>query len=53
MSILFHPFLTTDEDKMALLKEIVEKIGLDPEIWCAPCGEVATWVRDHRSQFGF
>lgn len=53
MSILFHPFLTTDEEKMALLKEIVEKIGLDPEIWCAPCSEVATWVKDHRSQFGF
>ncbi|KAH8755751.1 hypothetical protein F5883DRAFT_430450 [Diaporthe sp. PMI_573] len=53
MSILFHPFLTTDEDKMALLKEVVEKIGLDPEIWCAPCGEVAAWVRDHRGQFGF
>lgn len=53
MSILFHPFLTTDEEKMALLKEIVEKIGTDSDIWCAPCSEVATWVKDHRSQFGF
>lgn len=53
MSILFHPFLTTDEDRMALLEEIVRKIGSDQDIWCAPCAEVATWVRDHSSSFGF
>lgn len=53
MSILFHPFLTTDEDRMAVLEEVVRKIGSDQEIWCAPCSEVATWVKDHKSGFGF
>lgn len=53
MSILFHPFLTTDDDRMAVLEEVVRKIGRDGEIWCAPCSDVATWVRDHRSSFGF
>lgn len=52
MSILFHPFLTTDEARMAVLEEVVGKIGSDQEIWCAPCSEVATWVRDHKSGFG-
>lgn len=53
MSILFHPFLTTDEDKMKLLGDIVKKIGADADVWCAPCGEVAGWVSDHRAEFGF
>lgn len=53
MSILFHPFLTTDEARMAVLEEVVRKIGSDQEIWCAPCSEVATWVKDHSSGFGF
>ncbi|KAI3400803.1 hypothetical protein diail_2013 [Diaporthe ilicicola] len=53
MSVLFHPFLTTDEDRMAVLEETVDKIGLDQDIWCAPCAEVATWVKDHSSDFGF
>ncbi|KAL1852439.1 hypothetical protein Daus18300_012198 [Diaporthe australafricana] len=53
MSILFHPFLTTDEDRMAVLEEVVKKIGSDGDIWCAPCSEVATWVKDHRNNFGF
>lgn len=53
MSILFHPFLTTDEARMAVLEEVVRKIGSDQDIWCAPCSEVATWVKDHKSGFGF
>lgn len=53
MSILFHPFLTTDEARMAVLEEVVRKIGSDQEIWCAPCHEVATWAKDHSSSFGF
>lgn len=53
MSILFHPFLTTDEARMAVLEEVVRKLGSDRDIWCAPCSEVATWVRDHKSSFGF
>lgn len=53
MSILFHPFLTTDEARMAVLEEVVRKIGSDGEVWCAPCSEVATWVKDHSGGFGF
>lgn len=53
LSVLFHPFLTTDEERMGLLSEIVNMISGDDEVWCAPCGEVAGWVRDHRAEFGF
>ncbi|KUI52615.1 hypothetical protein VP1G_10505 [Cytospora mali] len=53
ISILFHPFLQTSEDRFEVLREVLARISSDDEIWCAPCGEVATWVREHASQFGF
>jgi peptidoglycan/xylan/chitin deacetylase (PgdA/CDA1 family) len=53
ISILFHPFLQTSEDRFDVLREVLERIGGDDEIWCAPCGEVAGWVREHADQFGF
>lgn len=53
MSILFHPFLITDEERMTVLEEVVQKIGQDHEIWCAPCEEVTKWVKGHESNFGF
>lgn len=52
ISILFHPFLQTSEDRFDVLREVLERIGGDDEIWCAPCGEVARWVREHADQFG-
>lgn len=52
MSFLFHPFLTTSEDRFQVLHDVLERLRGDPEIWVAPCHEVAEWVSEHADQFG-
>jgi peptidoglycan/xylan/chitin deacetylase (PgdA/CDA1 family) len=52
VSILFHPFLQTSEERLAVVKEVVETIKKDPRVWCAPCTEVADWVLQHPNLFG-
>ncbi|KXX77091.1 Peptidoglycan deacetylase [Madurella mycetomatis] len=47
LSILFHPFLQTSEEKFGVLEDVLKKISADEEIWVAPCREVAEWVADH------
>ncbi|KAL1865929.1 hypothetical protein VTK73DRAFT_5013 [Phialemonium thermophilum] len=51
LSILFHPFLQTSEEKLAVLEEVLRRLGSDQDIWCAPCQEVAHWVRENADQF--
>lgn len=51
ISILFHPFLQTSEEKLAVMETILGRLSRDPTIWCAPCGEVANWVATHASAF--
>ncbi|KAK3935975.1 hypothetical protein QBC46DRAFT_297107 [Diplogelasinospora grovesii] len=51
MSILFHPFLQTSEDKFAVLGEVLQRLSADEDIWCAPCNEVAEWVAEHSDLF--
>lgn len=53
ISILFHPFLTTSEDKFKVLHDVLERLREDADIWVAPCNEVAKWVSEHADQFGF
>lgn len=53
VSVLFHPFLTTDPERLGVLEEVLEYLRLDEEIWVAPCVEVAKWVTEHREDFGF
>ncbi|KAK5657499.1 hypothetical protein OQA88_3071 [Cercophora sp. LCS_1] len=53
LSVLFHPFLTTDDERFGVMDEVVRKLSEDGEIWCAPCGQVAEWVREHEGEFGF
>lgn len=53
ISILFHPFLTTSEEKFKVLEEVLQRLREDPNIWVAPCNEVAKWVSDHAEEFGF
>ncbi len=50
-SILFHPFLQTSNEKLAVMEQVLDRIGHDPEIWCAPCDQVAQWVTDHPDMF--
>ncbi|KAK3897361.1 hypothetical protein C8A05DRAFT_19856 [Staphylotrichum tortipilum] len=52
MSVLFHPFLQTSEERLAVMEEVVKRIAEDGEIWVAPCREVAEWVRAHPDEFG-
>lgn len=53
ISILFHPFLTTSEEKFKILEDVLQRLRGDPDIWVAPCNEVARWVSEHAGQFGF
>lgn len=53
LSILFHPFLTTSEEKFGVLEEVLQRLRGDPNIWVAPCNEVARWVSEHADLFGF
>ena len=50
-SVLFHPFLQTSEDKFAVLDGFLDQLVRNPDIWCAPCDEVARWVQDHPELF--
>lgn len=51
LSVLFHPFLQTDEEKFALMEKVLKRIGEDGRIWVAPCKEIAEWVRQHPELF--
>lgn len=51
ISILFHPFLQTSEEKLDVLEEVLQKISSDKDLWVAPCNEVAAWVREHAESF--
>lgn len=51
ISILFHPFLQLSEEKFSILDVILDRISKDPDIWCAPCNQVAQWVTEHASFF--
>ncbi|KAK7749551.1 hypothetical protein SLS53_000127 [Cytospora paraplurivora] len=53
VSILFHPFLQTSEERLEVLEEVLARISGDDEIWCAQCADVAKWVREHAGRFGF
>jgi len=46
MSILFHPFLTTTDERLAVMEEVVSRVRADPEIYCSPCRDVARWVQE-------
>ncbi|KAH6623386.1 hypothetical protein F5144DRAFT_605885 [Chaetomium tenue] len=51
MSILFHPFLQTSEEKFEVMQDVLRRISEDGQIWVAPCKEVAEWVKKHPEVF--
>jgi peptidoglycan/xylan/chitin deacetylase (PgdA/CDA1 family) len=51
ISFLFHPILQTSEEKLSVMREVVEHISKDTRIWCAPCNDVADWVLKHPDSF--
>ncbi|KAK1774932.1 hypothetical protein QBC45DRAFT_423660 [Copromyces sp. CBS 386.78] len=44
LSILFHPFLQTNEEKLAVFEDVLKRISNDPDIFCAPCRDAAKMV---------
>lgn len=46
VSVLFHPFLQTSDERFAVMGEVLQCISCDPNIWCAPCHEVSRWVAE-------
>lgn len=46
MSILFHPFLQTSEEKLAVMDRILARLASDSSVWCARCKDVAVWVAE-------
>lgn len=51
LSVLFHPFLQISEEKFAVLERVLKRIAGDQDIWCAPCGVVASWVVGNKGSF--
>ncbi|KAK3997989.1 hypothetical protein QBC44DRAFT_255193, partial [Cladorrhinum sp. PSN332] len=47
LSVLFHPFLTISEERLRVMKDVVQRISEDERIWVVPCSEVAGWVEEH------
>lgn len=43
-SILFHPFLQTSDEKLAVMDRVLARLASDSSVWCAPCRDVASWV---------
>lgn len=44
VSILFHPFLQDSEEKLEVLEDVLKRIANDPDIFSAPCRDVAEIV---------
>lgn len=51
LSVLFHPFLTTTDERLRVVEDVLARIAGDPDVWCAPCNEVARWVSEHSERF--
>jgi len=50
-SILFHPFLQTDEEKFSVLEDVLSGLAVEKDIWLAPCKEVCRWMLSNRICF--
>ena len=50
MSLLFHPFVEEKEECFEVMRSTLDELHTlvyDGTVWCAPCHEVAEWVRKH------
>lgn len=51
LTMLFHPFLQTSKERLLVMRNIVERISNDVDIWCAPYNQVAEWIQNHPDSF--
>ena len=55
LTLVFHPFLFFQEDRFGIMRgalEAVRDLAQDGLVWCAPCRDVVSWVREHPGAFG-
>ena len=55
LTLVFHPFLEEQEDRFGIMRgalEAVRDLAQDGLVWCAPCRDVVSWVREHPGAFG-
>lgn len=53
ISLLFHPFLTTGEERMKVMSDVLDHVkSKKDKVWCAPCNDVSDWIHEHPESFG-
>ena len=55
LTLIFHPFLEDQEDRFEIMRGALEELRIlveDHTVWCAPHRDIASWVREHRADFG-
>lgn len=53
LALLFHPFLTETEEKLAVMRTVVDRLlARQDQVWIARHEEVAEWVSEHADAFG-
>ncbi len=54
LSLLFHPFVEENEECFKVMRSTLDELHNlvnDGTVWCAPCHEVAEWVRKHSGDY--
>jgi hypothetical protein len=54
LALVFHPFLEELEDRFEIMRGALEELSDLAEngvVWCAPCRDVASWVRERPETF--
>jgi len=54
LTLLFHPFLEEQEDRFEIMRGALEELSdlaEDGVVLCAPCRDVASWVRERPEAF--
>ena len=55
LTLVFHPFLEEQEDRFGIMRgalEAVRDLTQDGLLWCAPCRDVVSWIRERPGAFG-
>jgi peptidoglycan/xylan/chitin deacetylase (PgdA/CDA1 family) len=50
-ALLFHPVLNTSPDRLEVMDSVIQQVQSDTRVWCAPCEQVADWIRKNPEHF--